>query len=335
MLDKLTIKNFRIFEDFHVEGLQRVNLIAGKNNTGKTVLLEALRIWAAKGDSTVVNHSLNQRRQFRPSWDSSYDAMFNRKNFKKDANNTLVINELLIRKVKVRQGGMVYESIFRDKPTVAPSPPPNVLRVGGGSKKTNNPNELSSQSSYEFPKDEAIFVPFGGMYQRLQELWDRVTLTDFEDDVTDIIRQTVEPRLKRVDVSNDQARVRLAGEAEPLPIQSLGDGVQRMLLLALSLVNAKGKLLLIDEFDIGLHHSVQEKLWNMVFLYCQKWDIQAFITTHSDDAIRTFFLEAAKPENKEDAFFFRLQFDRQGKLEAIPYDLDRLEHALEQQIEIR
>ncbi len=108
-----------------------------------------------------------------------------------------------------------------------------------------------------------------------------------------------------------------------------------MLLIALSLVNAKGKLLLIDEFEAGLHHSVQEKLWAMLFHYCREWDIQAFITTHSDDAIRTFFLEAAKPENQEDAFFFRLQFDRQGKLEAIPYDLDRLEHALDQQIEIR
>src|SRR2546423_161740 len=42
MLDSLSIKNFRLFRDLKVESLSRVNLIAGKNNTGKTALLEAV-----------------------------------------------------------------------------------------------------------------------------------------------------------------------------------------------------------------------------------------------------------------------------------------------------
>lgn len=313
MVKELTIKNFRIFEDFHIEGLRRVNLIAGKNNTGKTVLLEALRIWAAEGDTTVINNTLEQRKQFKPSWDSSYNALFNRKYFQRVQNSSvrLLINELSIERI-IDVGPLAYKSSFGKKTSL-----------------------LSANSSADYPKDQAIFLPFGGMYIKLQELWDNITLTDSEEDISKIIQKTIEPRLEKVDISSGQARVRLKEEKEPLPVQSLGDGVQRMLLIALSLVNAKGKLLLIDEFEAGLHHSVQEKLWNMVFHYCRLWDIQAFITTHSDDAVRTFFLEASKEENKEDAFFFRLQFNRQDKLEAIPYDLDRLEHALDQQIEIR
>lgn len=317
MLHELTIKNFRIFEDFHIEGLQRVNLIAGKNNTGKTVLLEALRIWAAKGDVSVVNHSLEQRKQFKQGWDSSYDALFNRKSLQKGIKNSFIL-DLQIRKRDVNTGELLYDIITKSNVKGLP------------------PIRLSTQFSIEpYPKDQAVFVPFCGMYQKMKELWDKIALTDLEDDVIKILQETVEPRLVRLDLSYDLTKVRLKGENEPLPIQSLGDGVQRMLLIALSLVNAKGKLLLIDEFEAGLHHTVQEKLWAMLFHYCREWDIQAFITTHSDDAVRTFFLEAAKPENRDDAFFFRLQFDRQGNLEAIPYDLDRLEHALDQQIEIR
>jgi len=46
MLNSLEIKNFRILEDFKVSKLGRVNLIVGKNNSGKSSVLEALRIYA-------------------------------------------------------------------------------------------------------------------------------------------------------------------------------------------------------------------------------------------------------------------------------------------------
>lgn len=46
MLKSLIIKNFRALEDFSVEKLGRVNLIVGKNNSGKSTVLEALRIYA-------------------------------------------------------------------------------------------------------------------------------------------------------------------------------------------------------------------------------------------------------------------------------------------------
>src|SRR2546428_2648487 len=42
VLEKLKIENFRRFEKLEFTRLKRVNLIAGKNNTGKTAVLEAL-----------------------------------------------------------------------------------------------------------------------------------------------------------------------------------------------------------------------------------------------------------------------------------------------------
>jgi AAA15 family ATPase/GTPase len=42
MLERLTIENFRRFQKLEFTRLKRVNLIAGKNNTGKTAVLEAL-----------------------------------------------------------------------------------------------------------------------------------------------------------------------------------------------------------------------------------------------------------------------------------------------------
>ncbi len=47
MLDSLHIKNFRCFEDLTIPSLGRVNLIVGKNNSGKSTLLEAVSIFVS------------------------------------------------------------------------------------------------------------------------------------------------------------------------------------------------------------------------------------------------------------------------------------------------
>jgi ABC-type cobalamin/Fe3+-siderophores transport system ATPase subunit len=46
VLDSLRIQNFKTFRDLTVERLGRVNLVVGKNNVGKTALLEALWLYA-------------------------------------------------------------------------------------------------------------------------------------------------------------------------------------------------------------------------------------------------------------------------------------------------
>ena len=63
MLDSLHIQNYRLFRDLKIEKLGQVNLIAGKNNTGKTALLEALRISESdsEGVGTVVNNIIYNR----------------------------------------------------------------------------------------------------------------------------------------------------------------------------------------------------------------------------------------------------------------------------------
>ena len=53
MIHSLKIENFRSLEDFQVTKLGRVNLIVGKNNSGKSSVLEALRIYAGN-----ANHEL-------------------------------------------------------------------------------------------------------------------------------------------------------------------------------------------------------------------------------------------------------------------------------------
>ncbi|HEY9835988.1 MAG TPA: AAA family ATPase, partial [Vampirovibrionales bacterium] len=44
MLRDISLKNYRMFKDFQIDGLARVNLLVGPNNSGKTSLLEAIHL---------------------------------------------------------------------------------------------------------------------------------------------------------------------------------------------------------------------------------------------------------------------------------------------------
>ena len=54
MYKSFRVKNFRCFKDLQINDLGRVNLIAGKNNTGKTALMEALYIYTRPKSPDVV-----------------------------------------------------------------------------------------------------------------------------------------------------------------------------------------------------------------------------------------------------------------------------------------
>ena len=56
-----------------------------------------------------------------------------------------------------------------------------------------------------------------------------------------------------------------------------------MLGLVLSMSEASGGLLLIDEIENGLHHSVQEEVFSMLLELAKSFDVQIFATTHSEE----------------------------------------------------
>jgi len=324
MLNELHIRNFRLFEDLKIEGLKRVNLFAGKNNSGKTALLEALRIMAAEKDVSVVHHILNQRGQPITNYWDAYDPLFNRQALKsaKDFQNlTININQFQI--------GRQFKGVKQIEYFIQNDD-------DSGSRESLNPQANASNLNVS-PRDAAVFIPFGATdHFPLEKLWDSIVLTPKEDKVMEIMQATILPNLVRLDVKPDRTLVRLKGEETPLPLKSLGDGAQRMLLIAIALVSAKDNMLLLDEMDAGLHYSVLEKLWEIIFRFAEDLHVQVFATTHSSDAIKTFVYTLEKLDQGDQGAYFRLQNDRKtAQPEVISYDLARMENAMESNLEIR
>ncbi len=102
--------------------------------------------------------------------------------------------------------------------------------------------------------------------------------------------------------------------------------------ISLALANCRDGILLIDEVENGIHHSVQPELWRMIFRAAEDSNVQVVAATHSWDCIASFAVAAV--ESPSDGTLYRLE--RVGDdLHAIRYSEEDLEVAAQQRIEVR
>jgi AAA15 family ATPase/GTPase len=321
MLDSLHIQNYRLFKDLKIEKLGQVNLIAGKNNSGKTALLEALRILASNFDNTVINNILYNRGDYVVNRESSYSSLF--------------FNYNPFDKHIVFNGQVTIEYHFSDEPY-------------RGKKGHYRIYDNTYPYKYDVVKEEyvldinlppfnpnetTILVPFLVQKSNNLKFWAQISLKPEENDVIEILK-ILDNSILRIAFNNEHAIVLTSKFPNPLPLENLGDGANRLLTLALALVNAKNKMLLIDEFEVGLHHSVQTQLWEIIFKYAKEWNIQVFATTHSLDTVRAFAEVSDKYEGMGE--YMRLQKSRTtDDIEAVVYSKKSLVYAIEDSLEMR
>ncbi len=62
-ISTLSIERFRALRQLNIDGLGRVNLITGRNNTGKSSVLEALRILASDAAPSEISNILRFREE--------------------------------------------------------------------------------------------------------------------------------------------------------------------------------------------------------------------------------------------------------------------------------
>ena len=373
----LSIKGFRGIKDLSIPRLGRVTLVTGKNNTGKSSILEALRLHAQNATPSVIHSILAFREEYTRRLDEE-DLPF-------DPDSMLQVSAL-----------------FHGFPQIAESFRPIVISTKG---RTTHPGSLAMRVEWHteesdvdgnrrlIPSQRPLFgdpagvpalvvetdegkriyrlddferyipsvrvptrtrrrsdrrrvptilvSPYGGeVTQTLGLLWDDIALTDSEADVVEALR-IVEPRISAVSMVGGESRargrtamVRAKHIHRPVPLRSFGDGVNRLFAMALSLVNARGGILLIDEFENGLHHTVQLDVWRMIFRLAQSLDVQVFATTHSWDAIVAF--QKASADSPEESALLGLTYrpDYDGTFATVLFG-DELRIVASDSIEVR
>lgn len=380
MLNSLVIKNFRMLEDFTVSKLGRVNLIVGKNNSGKSTVLEALRIYAGNANRRLLEEiAVSHDEKFRLSENQNerdiplpFEDLFTGRQFSKDDDTQIIIGESVIsdQLLSIQPVFVVErEEIITDEKGISSQrryreiiPKADIENFGFAVTQALSVSKAKrlffvrfDRSSYQSETSTAFpcsFIPtrFISMDELAGE-WDKIVFTDNEIIITKALKIILpefenlvfveSERYERYRSSNSFqriAKVKLSDTSRPVPLNSLGDGMLRVLQLVLKLFSAQGGFLLIDEFENGLHYSVQEKVWALLFEMAEKLDIQVFATTHSWDCIESFAAVAKNNETTEGVLFRMGRSARKsnyGQIMATVFDKDELYNITQSDVEIR
>ncbi|MBM0743506.1 AAA family ATPase [Phormidium sp. CLA17] len=377
MLESIQVSNFRLFQHLEVGRLNRVNLVVGKNNAGKSAFLEAVELYASNASPTVLFNLVKSRQE---TWVSeaqpqsqnftgnSVRHLFFRHKLPQVGEQGILLGEVFS-DTKLHIGVAAYQNKNDDEGTIRKIRVPGVqlglfdedlsnvevFLVAEEGEKTRrlfrldrdvrDTRRISSRMLYE-RQDEFKYpwqsVPTENMpNRRLAALWDLIGLTDLGSEIISALG-LIDNRVSGVsfveDISNgrsDDGRIpliRIEGIDEPLPLKSMGDGMTRLFHIIVALVSAQNGLLLIDEFENGLHWSVQPKVWNIVFQLSEKLNVQVFATTHSRDCIEGF--DSAWNKYPDLGAFFRLDV-KDGLIRATEYTSETLTDAIDMDVEVR
>lgn len=362
MIGSFVIKNFKNIEEMNLPRLNRVNLIVGKNGVGKSTLLEALALYVSGGERNVISSLLKGRGEFLNDRVEDMDSLEKNKehiltlfkDWKEDYSRKfyILVGETEKQAVSIRQ---VYIEDFKDEEDTSLAQ----LRLFDDEdmvQDKRNQGDVSSQGVVIESQgkmsllryDKSYFLPRGKVIQPIVRTWefdsdrnadifDKIALSDDEKFVVNAL-SIINDDIDRITFVSEGYRIRsripvvsLKSSGKKVRLSSMGDGVNRILTIILSLLNAKGSVLLIDEFETGLHYSVQKQLWNIIFMLAEKLDVQIFISTHSSDTLRSF----AYTNVEGSGMLIRLEQRKAGITPVCYEDNDEILFAAENDIELR
>ena len=310
VLKSLKMTGFRAFESYTLDSLSRVNLVVGRNNSGKTSVLEAVDLLVSGGSPASISESARRRDEVRPvEWRAalrrvpSIAHLFYGHACEPGANLELRGSRNAGRvAVELRSLDELDEEILADMfnerlpPEAAPAmglavtlnarkTPEFVFPVTEEGLLLHDPRRRwMTRTSARFLSLTSMDPPF------LSESWNALVSDGREREVVEDMKLLM-PDIDSIHfltsgrTPNGGFVVGLRGGGTRYPLGTFGDGMRRLLLLRLALANNVDSCVLVDEVDTGLHWTVMAGMWRLVVEVAHRSRLQLFATTHSHDCI--------------------------------------------------
>lgn len=352
------------FDDLAIPRLGRVTLLAGANGVGKTTILDAVRVYTSRGHPSDLAEILTRREEQYvtkneegrtvPVFD--WAALFFGRDLSQSISTRVGLSSSHLQLsyepyYQIKGGQHSNQRLIMPDDTV----PAIVIQFEGTESLLYlDSSNLRLRHPQKRPSSTLVCHTLGPGIQNSLELasfWDEVALTDDEqlvidalnlvaDGMVDKVRFVGNPGLRpaspyrsRLPPGGRHAIARLKNHDDRVPLKSLGDGVWRLFSVALALANCRDGILLIDEAENGIHHSVQAPLWRMLLETAVRNNVQVIATTHSWDCIRGF-AQASLESSDVEGVLVRIA-RRAGKHGAIEYREGEFESIIEYRIEVR
>lgn len=321
MIKSIALQNFKCFKAFKAGDFSRVNLIGGKNNAGKTALLEAFFLFLGFPQNglarlSVLRYYDSTDPLIDPEelWGSAFYCKNHEQPIALELQHESQINTLTITWQDVFnpvdnpnfQNALAQQQ-NNQKPFMLNLNPSSKMLLMKYSTGTNtasleekrvwqemiyngtyfNPLPRDTAPASAIPQRPHIFLrsQLSYLYKEMKMLFERLLENKKEAALIDFLK-IVDPRIKSVMAYKNTLMLDIEGPLNRIPLHYMGDGLQRAVLFYLAIANCRDGIVLIDEIENGVHHSVMPRLFTEIQRAAEEFNCQIFITTHSEECIK-------------------------------------------------
>jgi AAA domain, putative AbiEii toxin, Type IV TA system len=334
VVDSLAVKDFRQFDELSISGLSPVSLIGGKNNTGKSSLLEALYLLVgditptsllalSTARRTPVDPATNEtlwRYLFRngdttlePKLTRVFGANEAHLRFLVPADNDtrLTENGRSFLNVSLPGGGGPasldhFLATFKTCPTGhAHEHAALVVQSDRGLQLNAFPTDFQ-EPARKATQVRYVSTSSAATTEALAERFSALRTTG-NDDAFIAGLKIFDPEISGAEIVVHLGRPALAVKRRSalVPLSYVGEGVVRMANILLAVDQSRGGLVLIDEAENGLHHSTHQSFWETLHAAAAAAAVQVVATTHSAE----FTAAAGNVFSSEDSMFTYIRLD--------------------------
>jgi len=369
MIKKLNLQNFKSFGNLDLSDLSRITLVGGRNNIGKTSLLESIFFFYDLGDPSFlirlqawrgldafsvdadtlaapIFRDFDKGRQIKIElqediYHGEMNVAFVSSLAQKSIDVTLTEGNTLAQQLSPEQSMLISYALdiqykidgqkdLQTRLTVKQSP-------------TNLNIQFEPGLTSGFPEGMARGAAFFGLRTKSDPGEDAVRFGQLDiipgkvNQIVDLLK-ILEPSLlslSSVAVHPQKSIIHAdIGMGRKIPVAYMGDGMSRLLSILLAIAAIKRGIILIDEIDAGIHYSVLPKIWEGICRAAREFQCQIIATTHSYECLRAAY-EGASLANASSEFRY-IRFDQKDKeIVAKPYTHKVLGAALEEGWEVR
>jgi AAA15 family ATPase/GTPase len=322
MLKEINITNFRCFKELLVENLQQVNLFTGKNNAGKTSLLEAIHSGLRKEmlgiTKTIRNIDIAEYTDSKIFEDNTHQQ-----------NNENIIFDMLF----YDNGDFSYTAVVNaDGQWEHPVSPKFSNRI-------QFKNTVTSEIHTVFITERKKQLP---QLADISKLYDSYEIKGLKNTFIDAVK-IIDPGIEEIRTFSSYPNAlfyRRINEEKFYLVEYLGDAAKKIITIIANIVfhfsknkTGKNNFLFIDEIENGLHYTVQKEFWQILIKLCVQYDVQLFATTHSKEMLEAY-CEVSKQFNNVQGYF-ELVKDYKQDIVCINHSMELLAYELQKNEEIR
>ncbi len=356
-LYSIDIENFRGIPNLKISDFKKINLLVGKNNCGKTSVLEAIFLSIGVSNPQLAINIDNFRGILHDEKDDFHFIFHNLDTTKRIEINTRFLSPSQYRKLFIKpiyQYQDINIELNQTSEISASSTLPTEKRISGinlefSVKTIPKAKDKFQRASIEFKpgglqvkQAKGYFEKYLGVFlntmKMAQELYTRLDKIIQKKAEKKLIKtlNVIDPRIIGISLGSKNMIYFDLGLERLIPIQLMGDGVSRLLSILVTIANYENGIVLIDEIENGFHATTLYLLWNSIKDAALAYNVQIFATTHSLECVKTFSSALSSYLLGDELIrLYRLERSIANKFKTLKYNSEILQSSLESNWEIR